>query len=675
MRSRPSREFGGAKPNNQNKPSAGWHGGSVGGHPLKLVGIGCANDTADSAIKETKRLMEQLGADMMIGPLSGDESVAIANYAKQHPTKTFVNGTAGAWDTTAAVKAPNFFRFNGSGVQWQAGIGSIAVKKDHWKKAAIIMDDYSFGYASGAGFIADFCAAGGTITKRVFPPLNTTDYSSFVQQLPAPDKVDGYFWAIGGTGTVPSIKAFENLYGTLKGSQIIGNLFFFSSGADKTIGPHLNGAYVGGFGTAPDLKGAKVTKYKKILDKWFNKYPPLAGKASDHAADGFTFNYYVNTWALMKAPERGQGQHLRRAEGAAEHPPQGGSSRRGLRQALPRQEQPGSAAAVLVPHGRLGTGRDRGRDGAEGQAVRRRDVRRLGRQAAEPDVPAVCSQEAPVDRQGRSGRQRGRQGVVAQAATPLPSAAPALLLRGVGRRFGGLHAVQNVDLEIRPGERRGILGPNGAGKTTLFNVIAGDFPATSGTIAILGVDMTYEPARARAKVGLARTYQQSRLFNGLSVEDNIYLAIVGVEGGRLRPVRAGRDGDLRDRAREAARRVAIDHKLPVLVGDLSHGEHRQVALGMALAADPKILMLDEPASGLSRGERGLLTDLLLALDASITLLLIEHDMDVALRIAERVTMMHDGRVIVEGTPDEIRGNQLVHDLYLGNAHHLVEEHG
>ena len=119
-------EFGGAKPNNKNKPSAGWHGGSVGGHPLKLVGIGCANDTADSAIKETKRLMEQLGADIMIGPLSGDESVAVANYAKQHPTKTFVNGTAGAWDTTAAVKAPNFFRFNGSGVQWQAGIGSIA---------------------------------------------------------------------------------------------------------------------------------------------------------------------------------------------------------------------------------------------------------------------------------------------------------------------------------------------------------------------------------------------------------------------------------------------------------------------------------------------------------------------------------------------------------------------
>src|SRR6266550_576922 len=224
-------QYAGVKPKNPNKPSAGWTGGKIGGHPLKLVGIGCSNDKADTAIKETRRLMEQLGADLMIGPLSGDESVAVANYAKQHRNKTFVNGTAGAWDTTAAVKAPNFFRFNGDGIQWNAGIGDLAYKKLHWRKAAIIMDDYSFGYASGAGMIADFCAAG----------------------------------------------------------------------ADKQLGPRLNGAYVGGFGSSPDLKGAAVTKYKKILDRWFKKYPPLAGKASDHAADGFTYNYYNNAWALVKA--------------------------------------------------------------------------------------------------------------------------------------------------------------------------------------------------------------------------------------------------------------------------------------------------------------------------------------------------------------------------------------
>jgi branched-chain amino acid transport system ATP-binding protein len=241
-------------------------------------------------------------------------------------------------------------------------------------------------------------------------------------------------------------------------------------------------------------------------------------------------------------------------------------------------------------------------------------------------------------------------------------------LRGVGRRFGGLHAVRDVDLEVTQGERRAILGPNGAGKTTLFNVIAGEFPATSGTVELFGRDVTHVPSRNRAKLGLARTYQQSRLFAGLSVEDNIYLAIVGVDGGRMRPVTLRkRDSALRERAYDAANRAAIAPKFKELVGSLSHGEHRQVALALALAVKPRLLMLDEPASGLSRGERIVLTDLLLALDREITLILIEHDMDVALRVAERVTMLHQGEKVVEGTPDEIRANQLVHDLYLGKA--------
>ena len=230
--------------------------------------------------------------------------------------------------------------------------------------------------------------------------------------------------------------------------------------------------------------------------------------------------------------------------------------------------------------------------------------------------------------------------------------------------------MQDVDLDVLPGERCGILGPNGAGKTTLFNVISGDFPPSAGTVELLGQDVTHTPARKRAQLGLARTYQQSRMLLGLTVEDSIYLSILGVGAGHLRPLILPRkDGEIRKRAREAAGRAAIDHKLGIVVGDLSHGEHRQVSLAMALASEPKVLMLDEPASGLSRGERTLLTDLLLALDRSITLLLIEHDMDVALRVVERVTMMHEGRVIVEGTPEEIRGNQLVHDLYLGQHHY------
>ena len=134
----------------------------------------------------------------------------------------------------------------------------------------------------------------------------------------------------------------------------------------------------------------------------------------------------------------------------------------------------------------------------------------------------------------------------------------------------------------------------------------------------------------------------------------------------------GRDGPVRERARELAERIGLEDQLGTLVGSLSHGEQRQLEVGVARASDPKIMMLDEPAAGLSRGERVLLTDLLLALDRDVTLILIEHDMDVALTVAERVTMMHDGRVIVEGTPAEIRANQEVHDLYLGR-HHYADE--
>jgi branched-chain amino acid transport system ATP-binding protein len=259
---------------------------------------------------------------------------------------------------------------------------------------------------------------------------------------------------------------------------------------------------------------------------------------------------------------------------------------------------------------------------------------------------------------------------VSAHATASESAEPILRLRGVGRRFGGLQAVRDVSLEIRPGERRAILGPNGAGKTTLFNVVAGEFPPTSGTIELFGRDVTILPARRRVALGLTRTYQTSRLFLGLTVEDNLYLSVVGKAGGHLRPVvLPGRDGALRARVQECAERVGLADQLRKLVRDLSHGEQRQLEVGMALAGDPRIMMLDEPAAGLSRAERTRLTEMLLALDRSITLLLIEHDMDVALTVAEFVTMMHDGRVIVEGTPAEIRANQLVHDLYLGRGHY------
>jgi branched-chain amino acid transport system ATP-binding protein len=256
---------------------------------------------------------------------------------------------------------------------------------------------------------------------------------------------------------------------------------------------------------------------------------------------------------------------------------------------------------------------------------------------------------------------------VAQVAQTTESAAPILRLRGVGRRFGGVHAVRDVDLEIRPGERRAILGPNGAGKTTLFNVISGEFGPTSGSIELFGRDVTSEPGRKRARLGLSRTFQTSKLFLGLTVEDNLYLAVLGARDGHLRIVRSRKDAQMRERAREMAAVVGLEDVLDREVGELSHGEQRQLELGMARATGPKLMMLDEPAAGLSRAERVRLTELLLELDPEITLILIEHDMDVALGVAEWVTMMHNGTVLVEGTPEEIRANETVHELYLGSG--------
>ena len=249
------------------------------------------------------------------------------------------------------------------------------------------------------------------------------------------------------------------------------------------------------------------------------------------------------------------------------------------------------------------------------------------------------------------------------------SAEPVLRLRGIGRRFGGVRAVKDVSLDVLHGERRVILGPNGAGKTTLYHVISGDLPPSAGTIEAFGQDITPLPARRRASLGITRTYQTSRLFLGLTVEDNLYLGVLGVHKGHLRLVRLpGRDGAYRARARELAEASGLSEKLSTPVGSLSHGEQRQLEVAMARAGSPKLLLLDEPASGLSPGERVALTEMLLSLDRNVTLILIEHDMDVALRVADRVTMMFEGRVLVEGTPTEIRANPQVHEFYLGSQY-------
>jgi branched-chain amino acid transport system ATP-binding protein len=245
---------------------------------------------------------------------------------------------------------------------------------------------------------------------------------------------------------------------------------------------------------------------------------------------------------------------------------------------------------------------------------------------------------------------------------------PAIRLSNVSRRFGALQAVRDVTFDVAPGERRAVIGPNGAGKTTLFNTICGDFAPSSGRIELFGVDITRARPHERTRLGIGRTYQTSLLFNGLSVEENLFVAVRGVQPRRWSLLRPGPDDPALAKARALAERVQLTPLLNEPVVNLSHGQRRQLEIGMALAGDPKVLMLDEPAAGLSPGDRPRLLAMLRALPRSVTLILIEHDMDIALPAADIVTVMKDGEVVVEAPPDRIEDNPTVQAIYLGTGH-------
>ncbi len=244
----------------------------------------------------------------------------------------------------------------------------------------------------------------------------------------------------------------------------------------------------------------------------------------------------------------------------------------------------------------------------------------------------------------------------------------ALELRGVTKMFGALAAIADVTMTVRPGERRAVLGSNGAGKTTLFNCVTGDFLPTSGSIRLFGEDVTAFPAHERIRRGLRRTYQISLLFGGLSVADNVYLACRGVSRGRFSLLRPRRGDALQAQADELIEAVRLTAARDTMVSDLSYGQQRQLEIALALAGAPRFILFDEPAAGLSPTERAELIKILTGLPEHIGYIIIEHDMDVALRVAESVTMMHNGRVFKEGTPAEIEDDAEVQELYLGGGH-------
>jgi branched-chain amino acid transport system ATP-binding protein len=238
----------------------------------------------------------------------------------------------------------------------------------------------------------------------------------------------------------------------------------------------------------------------------------------------------------------------------------------------------------------------------------------------------------------------------------------------VGRRFGALVALDGVSLQVAPGERRAIIGANGAGKTTLFNTVTGDFLPTSGRILFFGEDITRLAPHERIRRGLRRTYQNSMLFLGLTVLENLYLAARGIARGRLSPARPAPADPALQQARDLAYAVHLDTAAGQRVAELSHGQKRQLEIGMALVGAPRLILFDEPAAGLSPAERRDLLALLRSLPSHVGFVVIEHDLDIALSVAERVTVMHDGAIFREGTPAEIEVDTGVQAIYLGVRH-------
>jgi len=245
---------------------------------------------------------------------------------------------------------------------------------------------------------------------------------------------------------------------------------------------------------------------------------------------------------------------------------------------------------------------------------------------------------------------------------------PVLELRALSKSFGGLRAVRDVTLKIMPGDRKAIIGPNGAGKTTLFNLITGIFPATSGQVVLFGQDVTRWPSHRRTALGMARTFQITSLFPKLTVLDNVLLAIQGLRRSKFVMWRfLSSYRDFYDRAYGLLERAQFLDRKDTEVRYLSHGEQRQLEIILGLASDPKILLLDEPAAGLSSGESSEMIRFLAHLDRNLAILLIEHDMDVVFDVAEHISVLHFGEILEAGAAEQIRRSEKVQQVYLGTA--------
>ena len=512
------------------------------------------------------------------------------------------------------MQAPNYFRFTGDGAQWNAGLGDILYNNAGWDTVpSSPTTTASAGRRRRAS--SPTSAPSVAVVQRVFPPLNTTDYSSFIAQLPNPDEVDGYFWAVGGTGTQASLEAFVNAKGDLTGKQHAGNLFFNPALA-SALGPDIAGAYIGGFASfAGDVQTPEINAYAASADAaWDTLVGGTTGGerggAIASAGFGFAYGYYLAGMALIQALNEVNGDLS--------------DNHKALRDALSKMTLKAPFGTVTLDKNRQAivdttsrswcstSDRRRLQDRGAHQGCRsdlrwhvrrtprrrrvtprvarlatcrgrQRDPRRRRRAAERAPRPAEAPQPAPrpwLRRPPPPHEHGGDDDGVAEAE----GVAPLVQLRDVVVAFGGLLALGGIDLDVAQGERLAVLGPNGAGKTTLFNVVAGDIRPTAGTVTIKGVDCTLMPSRRRPSLGVARTYQRTRLFAGLTVEDNLYLALIGKQGGTIDDGAGARRVPGRRRAGGAT--VWLGDHIDSGVGDLSHGQQRQLEVGMAMVTEP-----------------------------------------------------------------------------------------
>ena len=247
------------------------------------------------------------------------------------------------------------------------------------------------------------------------------------------------------------------------------------------------------------------------------------------------------------------------------------------------------------------------------------------------------------------------------------NAEPLISVSGLRKTFGGIVATDGVDLEVRGGEIHAVIGPNGAGKTTLIALISGALQPDSGVIRFAGREITDLPPYERSRLGLARSFQITSIFHDMSVVDNVALAVQAQDGHSYRFWRPARtDPVLVDRAMDALARVGLDGRRDDIAGKISHGEHRQLEIAMALAAGPSALLLDEPTAGMGRDETARMVEIIRSLKDDHAILLIEHDMDAVFALADRITVLVYGRIIASGPPQAIRADDAVRKAYLGD---------